>query len=122
MSKTGNKLVERLSGEVTNPREYRSDYGPREDPWQALVVPVLRMVGAASAATAAGCSRRAVERAIRERGASLPRPATQARLMQAAADWTRAVVGGGMPKASRSQPFGRGDHADPVGATFIPSG
>jgi hypothetical protein len=43
--KEGNRLLERLSGEVADPTEYRSDLGPREDPWPTLVVPVLRAVG-----------------------------------------------------------------------------
>jgi hypothetical protein len=64
-----------------------------------LVVPVLRMMGAVAAGRAAGCSRRAVERAIRERGASLPRQATQARLLQAAADWARTQSGVTAPPA-----------------------
>jgi hypothetical protein len=95
--KEGNKLLERLSGEVTDPREYRSEYGPREDPWQALVVPVLRAMGAASAAGAAGCSRRSVERAIRKRDGSLPHRATRARLVQAAAEWARPQLGAAAP-------------------------
>ena len=88
--KEGNNLLERLSGEVIEPSEYRSDIGARVDPWRSLVVPVLPAMGAAVAAHAAGCSRWAVERAIRERGGTVPHPELQTRLTQAAASWARA--------------------------------
>jgi hypothetical protein len=95
--KEGNKLLERLSGEVTDPAEYRSDFGLREDPWGSLVVPVLRAMGAAAAATAAGCSRRAVERAIREQGTTVPHARTRARLVEVAARWARTELGAAAP-------------------------
>jgi len=95
--KEGNKLLERLSGEVTDPAEYRSDFGPREDPWRSLVVPVLRAMGAAAAAEAVGCSRRAVERAILEGEATMPHGATKARLVEVAAGWARTELGAAAP-------------------------
>ena len=45
--KEGNKLIERLTGEVTDKGEYRNDYGPRRDPWQELVRPTVKDMGAA---------------------------------------------------------------------------
>ncbi len=36
VGKEGNKLIERMTGEVTNPDEYRAEYGSRVDggaPW-----------------------------------------------------------------------------------------
>jgi hypothetical protein len=70
--KEGNKIVERLSGEVTNPEEYRTEYGERADRWSLLVVPVLREMGAANVAELTGISRRAVERALRLEVPSMP--------------------------------------------------
>lgn len=96
--KEGNKLLERLSGEVTEPSEYRSDYGSREDPWRVLVVPVLRTMGAAVAASAAGCSRRAVERGVREHQATVPRGPTRARLVDVASHWARSELGAAAPE------------------------
>ena len=46
--KEGNKLTERLTGEVTASSEYRNDYGTRGDPWKELILPVLTDIGAAS--------------------------------------------------------------------------
>jgi hypothetical protein len=46
--KEGNKLIERLTGEVTDPATYRNDYGTRGDPWDELILPVLKYMGAAS--------------------------------------------------------------------------
>ncbi len=44
--KEGNKLIERLTGEVTDRGEYRNDYGMRGDPWQEVILPVLIDMGA----------------------------------------------------------------------------
>ena len=76
--KEGNKIIERLTGEVTSVEEYRTDYGERADRWSLLVVPALRELGAARVAELTGFSRRAVERAIRERNPSTPHAAAQA--------------------------------------------
>jgi hypothetical protein len=45
--KEGNKIIERLTGQVTGPGEYRNDYGTRSDPWKDLILPVLKDMGAA---------------------------------------------------------------------------
>jgi hypothetical protein len=43
IGKEGNKLLERSTGEMTDPDEYRTTYtDPATDPWASLVVPVLR--------------------------------------------------------------------------------
>src|SRR4051812_46428730 len=44
--KEGNRLIERLTGEVTEPEEDRTDFGARGDRWSALALPVLRDIGA----------------------------------------------------------------------------
>jgi hypothetical protein len=43
--KEGTKLIERATGEITDPSEYRVRYGERVDRWTALVVPVLPQMG-----------------------------------------------------------------------------
>jgi hypothetical protein len=42
--KEANKLLERMIGVVTDPEEYRSDYGARADRWATLVLPVLQRI------------------------------------------------------------------------------
>jgi hypothetical protein len=46
IGKEGNKLEERLTGEVLDQAEYQTSYGRRGDYWAELVVPVLREIGA----------------------------------------------------------------------------
>jgi len=82
--KEGNKLIERLTGEVTRPEEYRTDYGERADRWSLLLVPVLREMGAAKVAELTGFSRRAIERALRTGNPSRPHPPAQARFRRCA--------------------------------------
>jgi hypothetical protein len=57
--KEGNKLVERASGEVTEPADYRNTYGTRGDTWQ-LVVEILREIGVPTIVEQTGFSRSAV--------------------------------------------------------------
>ncbi len=40
LGKEGNKLLERLSGEVTDPADYRADYGARDDSWSLVVAAI----------------------------------------------------------------------------------
>src|SRR6266545_1898311 len=87
VGKEGNRLIERLSGEVTDPDEYRTGYGNREDRWKVLVVPVLRKMGAAEVAARAGMSRRAIERAIRKENPTIPHRSSRAEYVRVAADW-----------------------------------
>ncbi|MGH2965985.1 MAG: hypothetical protein ACRDMH_11470 [Solirubrobacterales bacterium] len=44
--KEGNKIIERLTGVVTDTSKYRSDYGTRADPWTTLIHPTLKDMGA----------------------------------------------------------------------------
>ncbi len=44
--KEANKLMERLTGEIVDPAEYRLEYGGRADRWNALVLPILRRIAA----------------------------------------------------------------------------
>lgn len=57
--KEGNKLLERASGEVTDPADYRNTYGTRGDRW-ALVLEILREIGAPTIIEQTGFSRPAV--------------------------------------------------------------
>jgi len=110
--KEGNRLEERTTGEVTDPAEYRVEYGSRVNRWSALVVPVLREMGAAEVAHRTGRSRRAIERAVS--GRTVPHPSNRARLTAAAAEWVaeRSDEGGANPfgllyahaRQSRSRP------------------
>ena len=40
------QLVQALTGEIDDPEEYRVEYGPRGDRWSALVLSVLKELGA----------------------------------------------------------------------------
>jgi hypothetical protein len=80
--KEGNKLLERLTGEVTDPADYRNDYGRRDDEWQ-LVLAGIDRVGSASVARRAGVHRRTIERL---RGGATPRPSTRFKVTRAVAD------------------------------------
>lgn len=65
--KEGNKLLERLTGVVADPADYRTDYGVRADPWSELVLPVLREMGAAVATQRTDRTwRRSIERIIND--------------------------------------------------------
>lgn len=65
--KEGNKLLERLTGVVTEVSEYRTDFGTRADPWNELFVPVLRRMGAAEVVRRTNRAwKRSVERIIRD--------------------------------------------------------
>jgi hypothetical protein len=85
--KEGNKLIERLTGVITAPADYRTDYGTRADRWRFLVLPVLRAIGARVLAERTGMSRRAVERALRRQKPTEPHAATKALYVRAAAEW-----------------------------------
>jgi hypothetical protein len=57
--KEGNKLEERMTGEVTEPGEYRNSYGRRGETWP-MVLEVLREIGAPRLVELTGVSRRAI--------------------------------------------------------------
>jgi hypothetical protein len=57
--KEGNKLLERASGEVTDPADYRNTYGTRGDAWQ-LLLEILREIGVPTIVEQTGFSRSAV--------------------------------------------------------------
>ena len=59
IGKEGNKLIERASGETTDPADYRNTYGTRVDRWQ-VVVEVLREMGVPAIVERTGYSRSAV--------------------------------------------------------------
>jgi hypothetical protein len=82
--KEGNRLLERLSGEIVEADQYRADYGTRAGQWTAVVT-VARYVGAGPVARRAGLDTRTVERAIRPERPTMPHPRNRPRLAQAAA-------------------------------------
>lgn len=84
--KEGNKLIERLTGEVTGISEYRNDYGTRSDPWQEQILPVLKDMGAARIITR-GLPKATVYRALNE--PRRPRRANRERLQTAAVLFAR---------------------------------
>jgi hypothetical protein len=71
--KEGNKLLERLSGEIADPHDYRTDYGRRDDEWR-LVLAAIDRIGAATIARRAGVHRRTIER---YRAGATPHPRTR---------------------------------------------
>lgn len=92
--KEGNKLVERLTGVMRDPAEYRADYGTRADPWTELVVPVLRRMGAAEVAQRTSPAwRRSVERIVADGHRPKGRGREQV-LTRAAAAFARDRLGG----------------------------
>jgi hypothetical protein len=88
--KEGNKIIERLTGEVEDVKEYRTDYGARADRWRILVVPVLRLIrdalGTADMAERIGVHRRSLERVL---GVSVvvPHASTRVRYLDTAREW-----------------------------------
>jgi hypothetical protein len=108
--KEANKIIERLTGEITDPREYRVDYGSRADRWETLVIPTLRMMrndlGADELARRAGVHRRSAERALTLR--IRPHVSTRRRYSVAVADWCRERLGEEGVLASR----------DPLGSVW----
>jgi hypothetical protein len=88
--KEGNKIIERLSGEVEDTDEYRTDYGARADRWRALVVPVLRQMrddlGTRSLSERIGVHRRSLERVLSPR-AALPHSTMRSHYLDAVSEW-----------------------------------
>ena len=86
--KEGNKLIEREMGEVSEVKEYRTDYGGRADRWKFLAVPVLREIqreiGTTALAAKVRLHRRSVERALQEEGPAVPRSSSLRRYLDAA--------------------------------------
>lgn len=92
IGKEGNRLLERATGELTNPDDYRTHFGSVDDEWTTLVLPVLRQMKAAMGtrelADRAGVSDRQVRNWLSGRdkphaGAS----GNRQRVTQVAASW-----------------------------------
>jgi len=60
IGKEGNKLEERLTGELLEQREYQTNYGRRVDVWTELVLPGLREFGARALAEQTGFKIRSI--------------------------------------------------------------
>jgi hypothetical protein len=96
--KEGNKIIERLTGEVEDAGEYRTDYGARADRWKTLALPVLRRmrdeVGTGTFSQRIGVHRRTLERVLG--GSATPHASTRARYLSAAGEWcSRALAEAG---------------------------
>jgi hypothetical protein len=87
VGKEGNRVLERLSGEVTETSDYRNEYGGRGDRWSVLLVPILREMGTAEVVRRTGISRSAVGRSLRESRATRPHGSTLAKYRAAALAW-----------------------------------
>ena len=85
--KEGNKLAERISGEIGDPDAYRNHYGKRTDPWQELYLPILNELGAAKVIAHTGMSSSAVYEVL---NGSEPRRASRARYEELAVGHARA--------------------------------
>lgn len=94
IGKEGNRILERMSGEVTVASEYQENFGSRADRWGLLVVPVLRLMTAAVVADRTGRSRSAVERALRPQGATKPHASSASLYTGAAAEWASPLLSG----------------------------
>jgi hypothetical protein len=80
--KEGNKLLERLTGEVTDLSEYCVDYEARGDSWR-LVLDGIDRLGVTAIARRSRVHRRTIERL---RTGTAPHRGTQARIVRAVAD------------------------------------
>jgi hypothetical protein len=82
--KESNRLLERMSGEIANPDQYRTDYASRHDRW-ATVVLAVRALGTRDVAHRAGVARRTLQRIIQSDRPSVSHRANQVRIAQAVA-------------------------------------
>lgn len=89
--KEGARLVERLTGEVWDVEEYRTDYGVWKDRWTVLALPLLREmredIGTEELGRAVGQSKRSVERATRPKDPANPHERTRVRYLQAVLEY-----------------------------------
>lgn len=89
----GEAFGEREMGEVTEVKEYRTDYGERANRWRLLAVPVLREIQqeikSAGLAGLVRVDKRTVERALREEDPSDPHASTKRRYVEVAATHAR---------------------------------
>ena len=86
--KEGNKLDERTTGQITDPTEYRNDYGQRSDPW-LLVLAILQEIGAPRLIQLTGFARSSVYAVLR---GARPRAAHSAAYLSAAVEYARAQL------------------------------
>jgi hypothetical protein len=93
IGKEGNKLLERVSGVLSDAADYRSDFGTRADTWETLVLPVLRRMGAREVAARTHPTwRRSVERSMAT--GSRPKSASRrAAIESVAVDFAREQLG-----------------------------
>jgi hypothetical protein len=105
--KEGNKLLQRATGETTDPADYRTEFGERANPWTHLVVPVLRLMGRAELERLTDAKhRRAIERTIAERRPTRPHNDLATRLQTAAVGYaTELLTASGLPVSA--EPLGR---------------
>jgi len=88
IGKEGNKLDDRLSGLVTDPADYRSQYvDPTHTVWIELVLPVLATMDRREVGMRSGLSRRSIERYLYK--GMRPHPKHEVVLTQIAVEWAR---------------------------------
>jgi hypothetical protein len=97
IGKEGNRLDERISGLLTGPEEYRTEYmDPDRTIWSDLVVPVLKTMDRTTVANAAGVHRRTLERWLY--GGVRPRLSTERTLTELTVEHAATVLRSwGMP-------------------------
>jgi hypothetical protein len=106
IGKEANNLLERLSGELTDPAEYRTDYTTRHgDRWQ-LTVETLRTLNITHVAALSGIDRRTIQRAIRATNPTRPHARTRNALTPAAAKIVGDILSAaGQPRPGRPVPI-----------------
>jgi hypothetical protein len=94
IGKEGNRLTERLTGEIADQAEYLTSYGRRIDGWGYLVLPTLRWLGVPVVIRRSGLHRRTIERALRIADPTRPHPGHRALLLEIALEGARAHLRG----------------------------
>ena len=87
VGKESDKLLERLTGETTNPLDYQLDLGVRQDAWTTLVLPILREIGAQSLRALTGDAHSTIYDTLQGR---TPSPTRLPRLLSAAEGYAAA--------------------------------
>ncbi len=97
IGKEGNRLLERATGEISDPNDYRSIYSHGDIVWQHLVLPVLRAMradlGGRALAGRLGVTNRQLRNWLnRPSCISKPAPQNYGRALEAAAQWSGATL------------------------------
>jgi hypothetical protein len=82
IGKEANELDDLEAGLVHDLEEVMAGYGPVDDPWLTVRLPLIRSVPTGALAAAAGVDRKTVQRT--KQGETRPHPDTERRLYEAA--------------------------------------